>query len=107
MQLADTSGVEIERFDYEQWLTIPATETAVYPFGATWTAPLDRPAIVTVTADVYDARGDSFGVDRATQLAWRWPARWPTGGGGETPADVCRHASRWWLHHCRNGRWPR
>jgi hypothetical protein len=104
MQLADTSGVEIERFDYEQWLTIPTTETAVYPFGATWTAPLDRPAVMTVNADVYDARGDSFGVTGDALAVSLACVAAGTGSGGDAPIDVCRHASRWWRQHASE--WP-
>jgi hypothetical protein len=102
MQLADTSGVEIERFDSEQWLAIPTSGTAVYPFGAAWTAPLDRATIMTVNADVYDSRGDSFGVTGdalAVSLACT-----VTGTGGDAPVGVCKHASRWWRRHAAE--WP-
>lgn len=103
MQLADSSGAEIDRYDYEEWLPIPATETAVYPFGATWTAPLDRPATVTVTAAVYDTRGDSFGLTTdEVSLALACPVA--DDGGGEAPVAVCRHAARWWLHNIPQ--WP-
>jgi hypothetical protein len=102
MQLADSSGVEIERYDFEEWLTIPATETAVYPFGAAWTAPLGRPAIMTVHADVYDARGDAYGLTSGdVSLALACPV---AGDGGGAPIEVCRHAPRWWLRH--QSMWP-
>lgn len=104
MQLADSSGVEIDRYDFEEWLNIPATETAVYPFGAAWAVPLDRPAIMTVVAEVYDTRGDSFGL---TSDEVTLPLACPVagdGGGGDDPVEVCRHASRWWLRHV--SQWP-
>lgn len=101
MQVADSAGVELERYDFEQWLTIPATPVAVYPFGAPWQAALDRAATVTVTADVYDARGDSFSLtgDVAT-VALACGAT----GSDDPPADVCRHGSRWWRRHL--AQWP-
>jgi hypothetical protein len=107
MQLADSSGVEIERYYFEEWLPIPATETAVYPFGAAWTAPLDRPAIMTVHADVYDARGDAYGLTSGdVSLALACPVAGDGGGdgGGGAPIDVCRQAPRWWLRH--ESMWP-
>lgn len=105
MQRADSSGVEIERYYFEEWLTIPATETAVYPFGAAWTAPLDRPAIMTVHADVYDTRGDAYGLTSGdVSLALACPVASDGSGGGGAPIDVCRHASRWWLRH--QSIWP-
>jgi hypothetical protein len=106
MQLADSTGVEIERYDYEQYLTIPSTPTVVYPFGAAWSTPLQQPATMTVTADVYDMRGGSFGVT-GNQISVALACAPPPdgdGSGGDTPADVCRHATRWWLRHVPQ--WP-
>jgi len=99
MQLADSSGVELERYEFEEWLTIPATETAVYPFGAAWAAPLQSSAVMTVNAEVYDARGDSFGLTGDQLFVPLTCVATGTGSGDETPADVCRHASRWWRRH--------
>lgn len=101
MQLADSAGVEIERFDYEEWLEIPATELATYPFGAAWQAPLGQPAVMSVTADVYDTRGDSFGV---TGDGLNVSLDCATTGGDDVPVEVCRHASRWWLR--QRADWP-
>ena len=97
MQLADSTGVEMERYDYEQWLDIPTGDSAVYPFGAPWQATLDHAAMMTVSADVYDARGDSFSLtsdEISTALTC----------GTTVPSDVCRHTSRWWRHHA--AQWP-
>lgn len=99
MQLADSAGVELERYDWEQWLEIPATETMAYPFGAAWQAPLTQPAVMVVGAEVYDALGDSFGLtgyEILVEIAC--PA------GDEEPVAPCRHGSRWWLRH--RGDWP-
>lgn len=100
MQLADSAGVEIERFDFEEWLTIPGTSSATYPFGAAWQAALDRNANVVVSADVYDARGDAINVTGDEVLV---PLSCADGSGG-TPDETCAHATRWWLRH-RN-EWP-
>lgn len=103
MQLADSTGAELDRFDSEQWLEIPTTASAVYPFGAPWQAPLDQPATVTVSADVYDARGDSFSLtgDVATVAL----TCGTIGGGSDVPpANVCKHSSRWWRRH--QAEWP-
>ena len=57
---------------------------------------------MTVNADVYDTRGDSFGVTGdalAVSLACV-----ATGTGGDSPVDVCKHASRWWRRHASE--WP-
>ena len=101
MQLSDSTGTELERYDYEQWLAIPTTPVAAYPFGAPWQAALDQAATVTVTADVYDARGDSFSLtgDVATVAL-----TCGTSGNDDPPADVCRHGSRWWRRH--QAQWP-
>lgn len=101
MQLADSAGVEIERFDFEEWLPIPDSGTATYPFGAAWSAPLDRVATVRVSADVYDARGDAVNVTGDEILV---PLDCADTSGGGTPVEVCRHASRWWLRH--RAEWP-
>lgn len=103
MQLADSTGAEIERFDYEEWLAIPGTEMATYPFGGAWQAPLTQPARMTVTVDVYDTRGDSFGVT-GDELLVAIDCATGEGTGGENPVGACRHASRWWLRH--RAEWP-
>lgn len=99
MQLADSTGAELERYDWEQWLEIPATATMAYPFGASWQAPLTQSAVMRVVAEVYDTRGDTFGLtgdEIAVQLACV--------ADDDTPTTACRHASRWWLRH--RGDWP-
>jgi hypothetical protein len=102
MQLADAADVEIESYHWEQWLQIPADTTATYPFGASWQAPLDRPATLYVNANVYDARGDSFSLTQGEVVT---PLTCPPADdGGGTPVEVCRHASHWWLRHVRE--WP-
>jgi hypothetical protein len=99
MQLADSTGVEIERFDSEEWVVIPASLTGTWSFSGTWQAPLAQPALLTVTANVYDTRQDTWSlVSDWNELQLTCPA------GGGTPAVVCHHAARWWLHH--RGQWP-
>lgn len=101
MQLADSAGVEMERFDSEAWLEIPASLTAVYPFGAAWAAPLEHAATMTVTASVYDSRGDAYSLTEGEVIV---ALACPTTGGGLDDVAVCRHASRWWLRHA--SQWP-
>lgn len=99
MQLADSTGAELERYDWEQWLEIPATPTMAYPFNGTWQAPLTQAAVMRVVAEVYDTRGDSFGLtgdEVAVGLACL--------ADDDTPTAACRHASRWWLRHRAD--WP-
>lgn len=100
MQLADSNGVELERYDDERWLEIPTTETVVYPYGAAWQSPLDQPVVVTVFAQVYDTRGDSFNITMDEVVV----AVACAAAGDDTPDAVCRHASRWWLRH--RTEWP-
>lgn len=104
MQLADSAGVELERYDWEDWLEIPSVETMAYPFRGSWQAPLDQPAVMRVVVEVYDTRGDSYGLttdEVMVQLAC--PAGDDDPGDG-TPVEACRHASRWWLRH--RAEWP-
>jgi hypothetical protein len=99
MQLADSNGVELERYDDERWLEIPTTETAVYPYGTTWPSPLDQRVTVTVFAQVYDTRGDSFNITSDEVVV-----AVDCAAADDSPAAVCRHASRWWLRH--RTEWP-
>lgn len=99
MQLQDSTGVSLEDFHWEQWLEIPATATATYPFGAAWQTPLDGAATMFAAAEVYDARGDVYSLtqsDVVTPLA--------CGAGVGIPEETCRHAARWWLRH--RSQWP-
>lgn len=99
MVLTDSASAEIERFDSEEWVVIPASLTGTWSFSGTWQAPLAQPALMTVTANVYDTRQDTWSlVSDWNELQVTCPA------GGGTPADVCHHAARWWLHH--RGQWP-
>lgn len=100
MQLADSNGVELERYDDERWLEIPTVETMAYSYGGSWQAPLDQRAVVTVFAQVYDTRGDSFNITMDEVVIAVACA--PVEDG--TPDPVCRHASRWWLRH--RAEWP-
>ncbi|MBK7769498.1 MAG: hypothetical protein IPI48_02900 [bacterium] len=99
MQLADSVGVVIEDYHWEQWLEIPATATATYPFGAAWQTPLDRSATMIAFAEVYDARGDVYSLTQGEVVT---PLACNAGGG--TPEETCRHAARWWLRH--RSQWP-
>lgn len=99
VQLADSTGAELDQYHFEQWLEIPATGSAIYPFNGTWPTPLTQNATVVVAADVYNARGDTFVLTGDELLI----ALTCTAGGG-TPAEPCRHGSRWWLRH--RAAWP-
>lgn len=103
MQLADSTGAELERFDHEEWLAIPASGAAAYPFGGAWQSPLLQPATMTVSAEVYDTRGDSFGMT-GDELLVALACATGDGTGGDLPAVACRQASRWWLRH--RAEWP-
>ncbi|MBK8164938.1 MAG: hypothetical protein IPK64_03120 [bacterium] len=100
VQLADSNGVELERYDDERWLEIPTVATVTYPYGASWQSPLDQRAVVTVFAQVYDTRGDSFNITSDEVVV----AVDCTPPDDDTPDQVCRHASRWWLRHRAD--WP-
>jgi hypothetical protein len=99
MELTDSTGVELERYDWEDWLEIPTVETMAYPFSGTWQAPLAQAAMMRVAVEVYDTRGDSYGLTMDEVLVTlACPA------GDDTPTPACRHASRWWLRH--RAEWP-
>lgn len=99
MQLTDSLGVEIERFDNEQWLVIPTSLTGTWSFSGSFQAPLAQPALMTVTANVYDTRQDTWSLSTDwNELQLTCPA------GGDTPPPACRHAGRWWVRH--SGQWP-
>lgn len=100
MQLADSNGVELERYDDERWLEIPSIETMSYAYGAPWPSPLDQRGTVTVIAQVYDTRGDSFNITSDEVVV----AIDCVAAGDDTPEATCRHASRWWLRH--RTEWP-
>ncbi len=101
--LLDTDGAEVERFDYAEYIDIPATVTADYSFTGAWAGALDGNYTVTGDFSVYDIFGD--GMNLSTGSFTTALACGSTGGDDEPIAgDPCLYGPRFWAGH--TDQWP-
>jgi hypothetical protein len=92
--LTDDAGLELDRFEYGDWVDVPAADSAVFTFGETWNVPLDAPGDMSAHFQLYDIFADGYNVTQQDLLQ-------PVACGQEEPApvvgaDPCRYDLGYW-----------
>lgn len=101
--LSDAGGVEVERFEYSDWVDFTAGQSATMSLEGSWTNPANSG---------WTVRGDFTLVDIVPDLEDRYDAFFETtlncttdtGGGVDPDLPVCAYSARWYRHH--EDQWP-
>ncbi len=98
--LQDAAGIEVDRFEFAEFIQIPAEPTKVYSFAGTWNPVLDGDYKVTGSFSVFDVFDDGF-----NETSDSFVIDLACGSVGTDPVgEPCVYSARYWADH--PGTWP-
>ncbi len=95
--LQNANGVELERFEYSEFIDIPESDTATYSFGEAWSASMDGSYSVTGEFRVFDVFSDGHNMTSDS-----FTVALDCGDSG--PSASCVYPPRYWVAH--PDQWP-
>lgn len=95
--LQNANGIEVERYEFSEFIDIPESSTATYSFGETWSAALDGSYLVSGEFRVFDVFVDGHNMTSDT-----FAVTLDCGDSG--PSTSCVYTPRYWVAH--PDQWP-
>ena len=95
--LQDADGVEVDRFDFAEFIDVPDTPTAVFNYSGAWHTALDGDYTVTGDFTVYDIFGDGYNISTGS-----FNADLACGSAvseDPDPSEPCIKRVRYWIRH--------
>ena len=101
--LQDASGIEVERFDFADFINMPGTPSATFTYGADWTTVLDSDYTVAADFTVFDIFGDGY---NTTTGSFAVSVACGPAGGDDDPivSAPCHFTARHWAANPAD--WP-